>query len=106
MKYNDFRTLFEKKDFFSLQEILLREPKFDRKQLSRWVKSGKIQHIARSWYTLSTQYDEEWRMMFANAVVPASYISSEFALSFYSLIPEEAILITSVTTDKTHTRYL
>lgn len=106
MKYDTFRTLFASKQFFSFRDLLIHVPDFDKKQLTRWVQNNKIRRITRGWYTFLTEVDESWRMVFANSLIPWSYISCEFALSFYSLIPEEAVMVTSVCTTKTLSRYL
>lgn len=40
-------------------------------------------------------------MIFSHGLVNPSYISLEYALSYYGLIPEEAVVITAITTKKT-----
>jgi predicted transcriptional regulator of viral defense system len=73
-----------------------------RVQLSRWVKSGRLIKIRNGIYTLSDSYrttpvNNEYVAVFANR---PSYISLEYALSAYGLIPEYVPNITLVTTKR------
>ena len=68
-------------------------------QMSRWVKSGKLIKLAREKYVLSDLYQKGDRSMVyvANHLVYPSYVSLEYALSFFHLIPEAVYVVTSVT---------
>lgn len=70
------------------------------RQLSRWVKSGKLIQLRRGLYTLSPEYRKTSPHPFyvANKLVRGSYVSLQSALEYYSLIPEYVPNITSVTT--------
>lgn len=74
-------------------------------QLHRWAKTGKILRLKRGLYTLP----EERRaapfslLWLANTLYSPSYLSMEFVLSWYDLIPERVGTITSVTRLKTKT---
>ncbi|MDY6847407.1 MAG: hypothetical protein SVP52_09775 [Chloroflexota bacterium] len=72
------------------------------KQLSRWVKSGKVIRLRRGLYTLAEPYREEAPHPFtlANQLLAPSYISLQSALAYYELIPEAVPNITSVTSRK------
>jgi len=72
------------------------------KQLSRWVKSGKILQLRRGLYTLSEPYRKETPHPFllANQLLAPSYISLQSALAYFALIPEAVPRVTSVTSRK------
>jgi predicted transcriptional regulator of viral defense system len=63
-------------------------------QLSRWAKAGKIHILRKGLYTLVGR-DTPNALVIANRLVEPSYISGEYALSYYGLIPESVFTITS-----------
>jgi len=69
-----------------------------RLQLSRWVRSGRLLQLRRGVYALAPP----WRkvvphpFLVANALQRGSYVSLQAALSFHGLIPEHALVVTSV----------
>ena len=71
--------------------------------VSRWKKSGKVLELRRGLYTLA----EPWRRAplhapgVAFAMYPPSYLSLEWALSWYGIIPERSVTLTSVGTRAT-----
>jgi len=71
--------------------------------LSRWKKAGKVIELRRGLYTLA----EPWRRAplhapgVAYALYPPSYLSLEWALSWYGIIPERSVTLTSVGTRAT-----
>lgn len=74
-----------------------------RNQLSRWKKQGLILELKKGLYVLN-ENDRKVnisRLFLANQLYPPSYISNEYALMYYNLIPERVVDITSVTTRKT-----
>ena len=75
------------------------------RQLSRWVKSGKLIQLRRSLYALSEQYRKTTPHLFyvANRLKKGSYISLQSALEFYGLIPEYVPTVMSVTTGRPET---
>jgi len=79
------------------------ENPFDvRKQLSRWVNSGRIYQLRRGLYALAPPYQKTTPHPFliANRMVRGSYISCQSALAFYGLIPERVPLTISVSTGR------
>lgn len=73
-----------------------------RVQISRWVNSGRLIKIRNGIYALSDDYktnasNEEYIATFASR---PSYISLEYALAGYGLIPEHVPNITIVTTKR------
>jgi predicted transcriptional regulator of viral defense system len=63
-------------------------------QLSRWAKAGKIHILRKGLYALVGR-DTPNALVIANRLVEPSYISGEYALSYYGLIPESVFTITS-----------
>ena len=74
-----------------------------RRQLSRWVGSGRIRQLRRGLYTLAPPYQNivPHPFLIANALVPGSYVSAQSALAFYGFIPEYTPQTLSVTTLRT-----
>jgi hypothetical protein len=101
-------------DFAELLAIVDDEPVFEsglllacdgnpnniRRQLSRWVRAGRIYQLRRGVYSLAPPYQKVKPHPFvvANRMVPASYVSCQSALAHYNLIPEYVPLVISVTT--------
>ncbi len=76
------------------------DPDDVRRQLSRWVASGKLVQWRRGLYSLAEPYRKEkpHPFLIANLLVRPSYVSLQSALSHYGLIPEYVPVTTSVTT--------
>lgn len=104
MNYNKFKNIFinyplilskHLKSFEDEQTIL--------NQLNRWKNKGLIIKLKKGIYILN-EIDRKILpsdLFIANQLYYPSYISLEFALSYYGLIPEKVTQITSVTTKKT-----
>lgn len=80
------------------------------KQLSLWTAQKKIIKLKNGVYALSKDYAKEAVSpeVIAAKLYSPSYISLEYALSLYALIPEAAFEVTSVTTKTTrvfHTEF-
>lgn len=69
------------------------------RQVSRWVRAGKVRQLRRGLYTLAPPYQNVTPHPFlvANALMPGSYVSMQSALAFYGLIPEYAPRTVSIT---------
>ncbi|MCP5046086.1 MAG: hypothetical protein GY940_02870 [bacterium] len=71
-------------------------------QVSRWTKAGKLSQIRKGWYYI----EKPWRVkevslpVIANSVVHPSYLSLDWALQYYDMIPEYVPNPTSVTTGR------
>ena len=87
---------------FNINQVLLWEKNFDRNNLTRWCRRGLLVKLRNQYYAFP-----EYRQMpdfsryVANRIYSPSYISLHSALSFYGMIPEEVVQLTSVTTLKT-----
>lgn len=103
-------------EFEELQSVVAREPVFDssillvgdvnpaylRRQLSEWVRKGKLFQLRRGLYALAPPYLKvsPHRFLVANRLRSGSYVSLQAALAYYSLIPEHVETVTSVTTGR------
>ncbi|MDK1029285.1 MAG: hypothetical protein QGM50_01475 [Anaerolineae bacterium] len=102
MKFSDLITQVSDQPLFETGLLLTGDvnPNDVRRQLSRWVKAGRIQQLKRGVYTLAAPYQKVTPHPFlvANTLVTGSYVSGQSALAFYGLIPEYVPITLSVTT--------
>ena len=79
-----------------------------RRQLSRWVRSGRVQRMRRGLYALAPPWQRRvpHPFLLANRLAPGSYVSGPTALAFFHAIPEYVPEVTSVTPGRAHTRQL
>jgi len=104
MKIFDFKQKLIPMGAFSLTDISMFYPDFDRRRLSEWIEKGYIVKIRREWYCFSDYEKSEFFSFFvANKIYSPSYISLESAMSYHGIIPEAVYSISSVTTNKTKT---
>lgn len=75
------------------------KPKSIRQNLFNWQKKGRIIKLRRDLYVIRDKKIDLG--LVANKIYEPSYVSLEYALSFYQLIPEAVFGLTSVTTNKT-----
>lgn len=80
-------------------------PQQAQRQLSDWVRAGKLMQLRRGVYAFPPPYDGEQpvRYVVANRLVRPSYVSLQSALAHYGLIPEHVASVTSVTTARPNT---
>ena len=73
-------------------------------QISQWVKKDELIQLKRGLYCFNPEKGgvKINKLLVANKLYEPSYISLEYALSHYGLIPEAAFQITSVTVRKTN----
>jgi len=106
--------------FDALLEIVEGEPVFEtgfllagdvdpadvHRQLSRWVRSGRLHQLRRGLYAVAPPYRRVTPHPFvvANRLVRGSYVSLQSALAFHGLIPEHVPVTTSVTTGRPQRR--
>ncbi|PKL10500.1 MAG: hypothetical protein CVV52_18110 [Spirochaetae bacterium HGW-Spirochaetae-8] len=102
MSYVDFRDTFAPIGCFSVHQIKIWNERFDRNNLGRWEKQGKVIRLRQGYYTFpSAKEDADAPFYFANKLYAPSYISLHSALSFYGMIPEGVVQVTSITSRKT-----
>lgn len=96
-----------KENFFPLacihtHQIFAWKPDFDRNNITRWLKKGYLVCLRQGYYTFPEyKAKPDYALYFANRMYKPSYISLHTALSFYGMIPESVVQITSVSTLKT-----
>lgn len=102
MTFLTFRERMYPMGCFNINQVLLWEKNFDRNNLTRWCRKGLLVKLRNQNYAFP-----EYRQMpdfaryVANRIYAPSYISLHSALSYYGMIPEEVVQLTSVTTLKT-----
>ena len=101
MNYLTFRERMYPMGCFNINQVLLWEKDFDRNNLTRWCQKGLLEKLRNQFYAFPEYRQEpDFSRYVANRIYAPSYISLHSALSFYGMIPEEVVQITSVTTLK------
>lgn len=105
MNYVDFKNNLQQLPII-LSKDLLRQEKEGQillNQLYRWQKKGLIIKLKRGVYLLNKNDRKinPSREFISNQLYSPSYISSQYALNLYGLIPERVADVTSITTKKT-----
>ena len=102
MDFLTFRERMYPMGCFNINQVLLWEKDFDRNNLTRWCRKGLLVKLRNQYYAFP-EYRQvpDFARYIANRIYAPSYISLHCALSFYGMIPEEVIQLTSVTTLKT-----
>lgn len=102
-----YKELIKKKyQVFSFEDLCILYPEEKRthlrQYLSRWKKKGWISPLKRGLYELAFPEIQNIPDLFlANKIYSPSYVSLETALSYYSIIPEVSMAVTSVTAKTT-----
>ena len=108
--------------FQDLVAVVADEPVFDtglllagpvgpaqvQRQLSRWVRAGRVLQLRRGLYALVPPWRKRVPHPFlvANRLVPGAYVSGLSALAFAHAIPEHVVEVTSITGGRPHSRNL
>jgi len=102
MKYIDFQEQFKNLPFIDINDVKTAFPDFDNRRMNEWQKAGYVKKIIRNFYTFvdKTLTGDELCLI-ANKLREPSYISLEYALNLYGLIPEAVFVYTSIGTKKT-----
>lgn len=106
MKYEEFRKKYQSWPVIPSAVVIREDPaeyQATRNQLSRWAKRGDIVPLRKGMYAFhpAAAVAAPEVLYVANRLCEPSYISMEYALSLYELIPEYVPVVTSVTTRKT-----
>lgn len=101
MRFEDFTYSVKNVTFIPdyLLFQVLGESQSTKNIVYRWCKEGKLIRIKRGVYILAPRYKthpSHLLFQIANNLVSPSYISLDSALSYYGLIPEKIVEITSV----------
>ncbi len=103
MNYLEFKNKFFELGCFNINQVYAWQPEFDRNNLTRWLKKRLLVHLRQGYYAFPEYKQKaDYHYYFANKIYKPSYISLQAALSYYEIIPETVIQITSVTTLKTN----
>jgi len=102
MTYTEFKNHFRNFPIISVSQIFSDNQGIQvlRNQLNRWQKRDLIIKLKQGLYILN-ENDRKIhpsRIFLANAMYAPSYVSTEYALGYYDLIPEKVEDVTSVTT--------
>lgn len=102
MNYLDFKKRFYELGGFTIHQVYAWQPHFDRNNITRWIKKKYLIRLRQGYYTFPEYKDNIDNIYyFANRIYLPSYISLHTALSYYEMIPESTIQITSVSMLKT-----
>jgi predicted transcriptional regulator of viral defense system len=102
MRFNDFRKKMAPFVVFSINDVRMIDPGFDRRRLYEWRGKGYIRILSERYYMFSdTVIDERVLDVIANKMYAPSYVSLESVLSRNGLLPDIVPQITSVSTRKT-----
>ena len=110
MKFDSLISMIGEHPFFDLATVvqLSGENKATiHRQLSRWIRAGKLIAVRRGMYVLASRYRRATvnPAELAGYLYRPSYLSREWALGFYGLIPEMVVTYTSVTPHGCHTSH-
>lgn len=104
MTYFDFHKQWHRLGCFSIQQVYAWRPDFNRLNLRSWMHKGYIVKLRNEYYAFTDYLNiPDFHRYIANRIYRPSYISLQTALSYYGMIPEAIVQITSVTTLKTMT---
>ena len=102
MNFQEFRIALFDSVCFTTNQVYAWQPGFDKNNLGRWVKKGFLIKLRNGYYSFPEYRGKpDFSLFVANRIYRPSYISLHTALSFYGLIPELVVQITSVTSLKT-----
>ncbi|HCY73302.1 MAG TPA: hypothetical protein DHU75_04110 [Rikenellaceae bacterium] len=102
MTYLQFYNQWHPFACFSTQQVKAIYPAFNRSNYTMWLRKGYIISLRQGWYAFADYLQQpDYARYFAGQIYAPSYISLHSALSFYGIIPEQVVEITSVTTQKT-----
>lgn len=105
MNYREFKNIVENFPVILMSSMngIFSNLKTQQRQLNRWEKKGLIIRLKRGLYVLN-KHDRKVnpsKVHIANSLYSASYVSTEYALGYYDLIPEKVEDVTSITTKNT-----
>lgn len=104
MKYTELQQYFKNQKIFSTKDLETAFWHRYKNNLLNRLKKWYINKITKGQYCFDkkdlTQIDV---YNIANKIYEPSYISLEYALNVYNIVPEWVFTITSITTKKTHT---
>jgi predicted transcriptional regulator of viral defense system len=104
MKWQNLLTLLDGASLFESAMLLAGKdsPAEVRRQISRWVASGRLHQLRRGLYALAPPQAREApdALAVASRLQRPSYVSLQSALAYHGVIPEGVPVVTSVTTGR------
>lgn len=104
MKWQELLSLLQGTTLFEASALLAGpdSPGEVRRQISRWVASGRLIRLRRGLYALAAPYaiSPPDPLAVASRLRVPSYVSLQTALSYGGVIPESVPVVTSVTTNR------
>ena len=102
MKYTTFKNTFSAFPLIASSQLysVVKNRATFKVQLNQWLNKGLIIKLRKGLYLLN-EHDRKInpsRIFLANALYSPSYVSTEYALGYYDLIPEKVEDVTSVST--------
>ena len=81
---------------------VLRQYSYPRNKITRLLREKEIVRVKKGLYVLGDAIRQKplVREVLANLIYGPSYVSLDYALSYYGLIPEQATTVTSVTSGR------
>ncbi len=105
MRYEELRKKVKGVPLISSQylKLVADESQSFKNQVSRWVKTGKLLRLRQGLYILNEEDRKinPSRLYISKELYSPSYVSMEYALAFYGLIPERVADITCISSKKT-----
>ncbi len=103
MKFFDFEQRMKDYPVFSSKElkVIFLNEKNILVQIAFWVKRGYIRKIKKGLYVLTSAVNKIDSVVLASKIYNPSYLSLEYVLNYYGIIPDIPGTYTSVTTRKT-----
>lgn len=103
MQFYDFERKLKEYPLFTASEakLVFLEQKNILVQIAFWIKKGYLKKIKDGLYILSSASKNISPMLLAGKIYEPSYLSLEFALNYYGIIPDIPGTITSVTSKTT-----
>lgn len=102
MNWIKFKSKMFELGCFNVNQVYGWQKGFDRNNFSRWTQKGYLVRLRQGLYTFPEYKNTPgMAMYFAGQMYKPSYISLHSALSFYGVIPEAIMQITSVSSLKT-----
>ena len=105
MKFSNFIKIYKDTPFIDSSSFSLYDnPEYLRRQVWNWTKKGYLLPLKKGLYIFSQEYRKfQPSVLFvANFLVVPSYVSLEYVLEEYNIIPEKVTVFTSITTKKTN----
>lgn len=110
MKYEEFKRKYQDLPMIHVKDICWADKRMQNKQalsnqLHRWQRRKLVVKLKKGLYLLGRHERKihPSRAFLANQLHSPSYVSLEYALNYYGVIPERVADVTSVTTKKTNT---